>query len=132
MLDSRSETQTVDYEHSIQLNLAESLVNTARRAQDQGVASDILDQFVSFSEAHFMAEQLLMRLHAYPGYEEHTKQHDLLIESCALLRQTLSDGDLDRFLDGTQQLKDNLLHHMEASDRSLGAFLRASSERTVG
>jgi hemerythrin-like metal-binding protein len=131
MLDSRSETQTVDYEHSIQLNLVESLVKTARRAQEHRAARDILDQFVSFSEAHFMAEQLLMRLHAYPEYEEHTKQHDRLIEGCALLRQTLSDGDLNGFLDGTQRLKDNLLHHMEAADRTLGAFLRASSEHTV-
>ena len=131
MSNSHSETQTVEYEHSIQLNLIESLIKMAQGAPSHAAAEEILDQFESFSEAHFLAEQLLMRLRAYPEYETHTKQHDLFIESCTLLRQTLSDGDLDGLLDGTHQLKDKLLSHMEASDRLLGAFLRESSEHSI-
>ena len=103
MSNSHSETQTIEYEHSIQLNLIESLIKMAQGAPSHAAAEEILDQFESFSEAHFLAEQLLM----------------------------LSDGDLDGLLDGTHQLKDKLLSHMEASDRLLGAFLRESSEHSI-
>ena len=128
MSDFSNDAQTVDYEHSIQLNLLESLVANTRDDQDLGVTQEILDQYISFSEAHYMGEQLLMRLHAYPEYEEHTKQHDQLIESCAALRQALQAGDSRRLKVGAQQLKDHLMHHMEGSDRRLEAFLRQAVE----
>lgn len=127
MSDSSGEAASVDYEHRIQLDLVAALVNAAQPTQDLEAANEILDQFMSFSEAHFMAEQLLMRLHAYPQYEEHTKQHDNLMESCTRLRQNLSDNELRRLSDATQQLKVNLCNHMEGADRLLGAFLRESS-----
>lgn len=127
MSDTSGDAASVDYEHRIQLDLVEALLKATQPIQDLAAADEILDQFMSFSEAHFMAEQLLMRLHAYPQYDEHTKQHDNLMESCTRLRQHLTDNDLSRLSDATQQLKVNLCNHMEGADRLLGAFLRESS-----
>lgn len=47
----------------------------------------LMDQLEIFANAHFLAEQHLMRLHAYPGFESHEVEHDRLIaEICVSSR----------------------------------------------
>jgi hemerythrin len=70
-----------------------------------------------------MAEQLLMRLHAYPHYEEHLAEHDRLVEKMQALQQAQAAGHMDLTLDAADALAEWLLRHTQGSDRKLGSFL---------
>jgi hemerythrin len=47
----------------------------------------LLAQLIDYSEAHFLSEELLMRLASYDDYEEHTENHRQLLESLRTAQQ---------------------------------------------
>jgi hemerythrin len=50
-------------------------VRGGRREQDAAGVGEILDHLIAYSEAHFMSEELLMRLKSYDDYEDHVEDH---------------------------------------------------------
>lgn len=76
----------VEAEHALQYKLlaeAERLLSGG----DLEAAREVIDQLQHYSEAHFGSEQVLMRLHSYPGYQAHVREHgELLAALDTLLR----------------------------------------------
>jgi hemerythrin len=94
----------VEAEHALQYKLlteAERLL----AAGDAGAAREVLQQLHDYSEAHFGSEQVLMRLHSYPGYQSHLREHgdlltalDQLLANVGTRPSTASAADLRRWL----------------------------------
>ena len=77
----------MEAEHRVQLELLQGLQEAlAGGGEDRTESAARLKQLLEYSEAHFLSEQLLMRLHAYPAYEEHVQEHDRLIGTLRTLR----------------------------------------------
>lgn len=75
-------------EHAMQYNLlaeAERLL----AAEETASAHQVLRQLLQYSEAHFGSEEVLMRLHSYPGYHQHLREHGELV---AALERLLEDS----------------------------------------
>jgi hemerythrin-like metal-binding protein len=113
----------LDGEHSVQMGLLAALRQSVNAHQDAASTNTILEQLNAYTNAHFMAEQLLMRLHAYPHYEEHLAEHDRLVEKMQALQQAQAAGHMDLTLDAADALAEWLLRHTQGSDRKLGSFL---------
>ena len=65
----------VDREHEVQLGLLRALCVAAGENRAAGEIGEILDHLIAYSEAHFMSEELLMRLKSYDDYEDHVEDH---------------------------------------------------------
>ncbi len=64
----------VEAEHALQYKLLGEVERLlAERNLDR--ALEVLRSLYDYSEAHFASEQVLMRLHSYPGYEAHEREH---------------------------------------------------------
>ena len=86
-----------------------------------------MDQLEIFANAHFMAEQHLMRLHAYPGFESHEFEHDRLIaELRELSTRILAHPDAGSQAD-VEALERWLMVHIRTEDEALAGFLRGSA-----
>ncbi len=113
----------MDREHAVEMQMVHAL-QAALTAGDRTKAIVLMDQLEVFANAHFMAEQHLMRLHAYPGFESHEVEHDRLI---AELRE-LSTHVLGHPDAGSRQsveaLERWLLSHIHTEDEALAEFLR--------
>jgi hemerythrin len=48
-------------EHDLQLQLIDSLAESIEKGGDFSPARYVLDQFIEFSDMHFLSEQLVMR-----------------------------------------------------------------------
>jgi hemerythrin-like metal-binding protein len=70
-----------------------------------------------------MAEQLLMRLHAYPSYEDHLQEHDRLMEKMQRLQQAQAAGEMALTVTAMDALDEWLVRHTQGSDRKLGQYL---------
>ena len=115
----------LDSEHQFQVGLVTAMQYALRAGRPRDDVRPILDQLTGFTDVHFMAEQLLMRLYAYPGYAEHQDEHDRLVGELAALRDAFDGGDDEathRRLDG---LRAALLAHIRSSDQALGAYVMA-------
>ncbi len=77
-----------------------------------------------FTNAHFLAEQLLMRLHSYPGFEAHQREHDDLMEELRGLGETLLADDATDPAEAATSLERWLIAHIQSEDQALAEFLR--------
>jgi hemerythrin len=111
----------VEAEHALQYKLlgaAERLL----AAGDAG-AREVVQQLYDYSEAHFGSEQVLMRLHSYPEYQSHEREHgDLLTALRNLLDRIGEEGGAS----AAGALRRWLTAHIHHADEAFVEYLRRS------
>jgi len=122
--------KTIDTEHDLQMQMLDSLAESLERGGDFSPTKYILEQFIEFSDMHFLSEQLVMRLHGYPGYEAHLEQHTLLMKKVRDIRDSVIRGDKEPSLQMIHELRDWLLSHIASEDVAFGEFLRKKEVRS--
>lgn len=116
--------KVIDAEHDLQMQLLDSLSQAIQRGGDLSPMKYILEQFIEFSDMHFLSEQLVMRLHGYPGYEPHLEEHTRLMKKVREIRANLLKGENQPSLELVRELKDWLMTHIATEDVAFGAFLK--------
>jgi len=121
--------KSIDTEHDLQMQMLDSLSEALRKGGDFSPSRYILEQFIEFSDMHFLSEQLVMRLHSYPGYELHLEAHTQLMKKVREIRDSVVRGEDAPSLHLVQQLRDWLLQHVASEDVAFGEFLRQQEGR---
>lgn len=121
---ARTGEQTIDAEHDLRMQLLESLSDSLKKGGDFSPTKCILEQFIEFSDMHFLSEQLVMRLHGYPGYEAHLQEHTRLMKKVREIRENIFRGEKVPSLHLIEELRDWLLHHIATDDVAFGDFIR--------
>ncbi len=116
----------MDAEHALQLGLLRELLDSLE-AGDRPAALEVFERLEDFAGAHFLAEELLMRLHSYPRYEAHAAEHAELVEALRSLRDRLSTGEAAALLDEVDAFARRFLAHVATADTALGAFQRSEA-----
>jgi hemerythrin-like metal-binding protein len=111
----------MDTEHLLQVQILSAMLE-AFADDDWPRASDLIRQLEDVTEAHFVAEQLLMRLHAYPAYAAHEREHDQLIDELRSLEESIVSGDTGLSA-AARSFELWLLHHVHTADKAFAAFL---------
>jgi hemerythrin len=114
---------TIDAEHDLQMQLLDSLSQSVAKGGDFSPTHHILEQFIEFSDMHFLSEQLIMRLHSYPAYEAHLEEHTRLMKKVREIRDTIVRGEQVSSLQLILELRDWLLNHISTEDAAFGDFL---------
>lgn len=114
---------TMDHEHALELQMVRAL-QAALTEDDRARIVVLMDQLETFANAHFLAEQHLMRLHAYPGFASHLVEHDRLIAelrelSTRILAEPAADAQA-----AIESLELWMLTHIHTEDEALAEFLR--------
>jgi hemerythrin len=105
----------VDSEHGIQLGLLEVARNSLEK--DSGEAAGYLEQLYSYTQAHFMSEQLLMRLSAPANYQAHQLEHEILLQQLDELCALAEKRESGRALALIKEHEEQLLAHIQTWDR---------------
>jgi hemerythrin len=120
----RTGEQTIDAEHDLQMQLLDSLSQALAKGGDFSPTRYLLEQFIEFSDMHFLSEQLVMRLHGYPGYEPHLEEHTRLMKKVREIRENVFKGEKAPSLQLIVELREWLLTHIAIEDAAFGEFLR--------
>ena len=115
---------SIDSEHDLQMQLLDSLSQALEKGGDFAAAKHVLEQFIEFSDMHFLSEQLVMRLHNYPAYEIHLEEHTRLMKKVRELRDAVFQGQRAPGLQLIQELRDWLVDHISSEDVAFGEFLQ--------
>ena len=67
-------------EHQVQLGLLRDLCDSIQQQSDPASIAKTLDELIAYSEAHFVSEELLMRMKSYDDYEDHVEDHTHMLE----------------------------------------------------
>lgn len=122
---SQGDTE-MDGEHKVQIDLI--------RAVEQGLVTGksrtelllLLEQLVEYTNVHFMSEQLLMRLYAYPEIGPHEAIHDKLMEQARRVITDFSSDEISSVSGELLLLKQWLLDHIRTDDYAF--FVHLSSQ----
>jgi hemerythrin len=128
---ARTGENSIDSEHDVQLQLLDSLSKTLTKADGLAAANYILEQFIEFSDMHFLSEQLVMRLHGYPWYEPHLEEHTRLMKKVREIRSKVQLGEETISLQLIHELRNWLLTHIASEDVAFGEFLRTRVGKTA-
>ena len=116
----------MDEEHALQLQLLRELLSNLESG-DGPAALEIFERLDQFTHAHFLAEELLMRLHAYPRFEAHSAEHGRFVEDLKALRAQLAAGQDGAVKDEADALARRLVAHIATADHALGEFQRSGA-----
>ena len=115
---------SIDAEHDLQMQLLDSLSQAIQRGRELSPMKYILEQFIEFSDMHFLSEQLVMRLHGYPGYQPHLEEHTRLMKKVREIRANLMKGEHEPSLVLVKELREWLVQHIASEDAAFGTFLK--------
>ena len=108
---------TMEAEHRVQFELIHALQDAVTRRQDTATVEAVLDRLIDYSEAHFLSEELLMRMASYDDFEAHAEHHRQLLESLreaqAQFRATGQHALLDNIPESTLEF---MHRHIETND----------------
>lgn len=117
----------IDREHQVQMGLIVALEQGLALGKSHAHLLTILDQLVDYTNVHFMSEQMLMRLYAYPDISTHEAAHDRLMEQSRRVMADFASGELSIISAELLQLKQWLLDHIWTDDHALHLHLREQS-----
>jgi hemerythrin-like metal-binding protein len=117
---------TVEAEHRVEMALLGALEDAVRRDLGPNRINEILTQLIEHTTVHFMSEQMLMRLTAYPGYEAHALEHDQLLEQAQALQDRVDAGHSRPTLAFIESVRTWLTKHIEGQDRSFLSHLEGA------
>ena len=117
--------EALDAEHRLMVDLVDDLEGTLAAPEDRERAAATIRRLLAFTQIHFRAEDLLMRLHAYAGHQAHAVEHSQLAEQLSELQEAHSRGDLPVTREIVAALREWLGGHIRTQDRTLAAFLRS-------
>lgn len=106
-----------DAEHGIQLGLLDATITAL--AEDASSATELLEQLYTYSEAHFLSEQLLMRMAARANYEGHVEEHSGLMQDLDNVRTQVAEGQRDDAHATLEAHQARLLEHIRSWDQSI-------------
>ena len=108
---------TIDAEHRIQIGLIKALCDAVDTQKPVAEIARILEQLVDYSETHFMSEELLMRLDSYDEFQNHSEEHQAMMEILKSMLKNHHDGKLDLLPGQAQSMLAFLLKHIDTSDK---------------
>jgi hemerythrin len=86
-----SANPALDGEHRVQVALINALCAVVEDRATGEEIGRILERLVDYSKAHFLSEELLMRLDSYDGFDQHVEDHaDMLDALAALTMESLA------------------------------------------
>lgn len=101
------------------VNALNDAVSDKNRAQ----IGSRLDALIDYVVEHFQTEERLMEQRGYAGLDQHRKEHDNLVATCADLQVKFHANEVE-IEDGTMAFIKNWLdHHIPVIDRSYGPAL---------
>lgn len=113
-----ADRKSIDREHQVQVRLMQAL---AAAIEQGGDTAAMLDQLSEYSRAHFLSEELLMRLYAYPDYDDHVLDHERMTEW--LDEIAARQADRQAMAHAVSELTALFLRHIGSRDKRLHDFL---------
>lgn len=114
---------SIDNEHRIQIGLLNALYDAVNNKKPASEVNQILNQLTTYSELHFMSEELLMRMYAYPDYDDHVHDHEAMTEFLNDIMKTVTAGQDSMALKTASDMRQFLVSHISTRDEALSEYL---------
>lgn len=125
--------EEIDEQHKVLVGLVNEMHDAIHERHGREASIRILQRLTEYTKIHFAVEESLMRIFDYPGYEEHKKQHEALIEEIVALWHKIENENAAISFQLLHFLKMWLTEHIMDSDKEYTPyFLKAGMKAKSG
>jgi hemerythrin len=121
----------LDREHDVQVALLQAFHAALAGDTEPDTATEILARLADYSSAHFLSEELLMRLASYDGYDDHVADHVRMLDELARIQAEHASGQAPLAARHAREVEAFLLQHIQTRDGRFAAW-SAGSREVVG
>jgi hemerythrin-like metal-binding protein len=114
--------ESMDAEHRLQVSLVNAVDELLRQGRDKELLAKTLAQLVDFTNVHFLSEELMMRLYAYPQHDAHKLEHGRLVDQITELKRQVEAGEQQAALDTIETLHKWLTSHIKTMDQGFALW----------
>ncbi|HPT50767.1 MAG TPA: bacteriohemerythrin [Accumulibacter sp.] len=115
----------IDDQHKGLVDLLNQLHKAIREHRGTTTSRRILDQLIDYTRTHFLLEESLMRVTAYPGVDRHRTQHKELISQIEALQRKMDQESVAISFELLHFLRNWLIQHIHESDKRFGAHFHS-------
>lgn len=112
----------IDRQHQWLVRILNSLHEAMVLGSHKRDLDRVIADLMSYTQYHFSFEEKLMVVAAYPGLQDHQKEHQTLVAELEDYAQQLEDGRALVSIKLLEFLKQWLSHHITETDRQFGDF----------
>ena len=121
---NQAANDSIDGEHQVQLALLEELCVALEAGADAANTSGLLNALIDYSEAHFMSEELLMRMKSYDDYEDHQDDHVHMLEVLRSLAAQRASSQSALMAEQARTMLGFISQHIATRDKRLADHVR--------
>ena len=121
--------RSFDEEHKKLITYVNELNQALSIGSAQKTMEDILGNLVNYTVIHFNHEEDYMKIHDYPGYAQHHKEHEELKAQVADFNSRIKSGKTSFSLELMMFLKNWLTQHIMGSDMLYKDFFSSKGAR---
>ncbi len=113
-----------DREHQVQLELLQKLCLALEAGAPATTIHQVISDLMDYSAAHFMSEELLMRMKSYDDYEDHQENHNHILE---VLRDMAAQNIAGRgtlLINKAREMQGFITQHIATRDKRLTDHVR--------
>jgi len=113
-----------DREHQVQLDLLQKLCLALEAGAPATTIHQVISDLIDYSEAHFMSEELLMRMKSYDDYEDHQENHNHILEVLRDMAAQNISGDGALLKNKARDMLGFISQHIATRDKRLADHVR--------
>ena len=114
-----------DDHHQTLIEMVNEILDVNEKEQSRDLVLPMIDKLIGFVESHFHSEELLMKEHHFPGFEEHRHEHSKLLKEITTFKGELEIGSSVTVSEFSGFLTGWLLDHILTTDNAYTTFLMA-------
>jgi hemerythrin-like metal-binding protein len=111
-----------DEQHKKLVGMINELYDAMKAGKTGAVLGGLFNELVEYTLQHFMAEEMLMKEHGYPGYQAHLAEHKKLTAEVVKFKEKFDKSGLGLGVELLPFLTDWLKHHINGTDKLYGKF----------
>ncbi len=122
--------EEIDAQHKVLIDLLNELHTAVLDHHGSAECRVVLDRLAEYTRVHFAVEESLMRIFAYPDYEAHRHEHEMLTAQVVELQKKLDSGKTAITFELLHFLRGWLAGHILQSDKHYGPYFIARGIET--
>lgn len=114
----------IDNQHKRLVDMINQLADAMAQGKGKETLGKIIDGMIAYTKTHFETEEKYFDEYGYPQAAEHKREHAALVRKVIDFKQGFESGRLCLSVEVMDFLSDWLTHHIKATDKQYGPFLR--------
>jgi hemerythrin-like metal-binding protein len=120
---------SIDNQHKRLVSILNELYNRLDSGKGKEAMGNTLSALIDYTKTHFSAEEGIMKLHDFPGYQEHKETHARMASHVVKLSRDFQVGEITSPIQIANFLKGWLSKHILETDKQYGLFLNSKGVR---